>query len=141
MIYYLLNDSSKNFVNASGTASAIDSFVQTTYIRPGEAGLEVEGATGRVYPRFIEMRTFGDASTWEITMDTADGPLDTPKKTQVLNMTFTAGDSLRRYPVPAMTPGNYMRFKFRNSEAGVSSRILAARCYFKVQPFEGQRTS
>ena len=141
MIYELLNDTAKNFVNAAGTASAIDTFVQTAFIRPGEAGMETEGATGRVYPRFIEMRTFGDAASWEVTVDTADGPLDSPRDTKTFSMTFTAGDSMRRYPVPAMTPANYIRFKFRNNEASVSSRILAARCYFKVQPFEGQLRS
>lgn len=141
MIYELLDGDSKNFVNASGTTSAIDTIIQTAFIRPGEAGLETEGATGRVWPRYIEMRTSGDASTWEITIDTADGPLDSPRDTQVLNMSFTAGDSLRRYAVPAMTSANYIRFKFRNNQADVSSRILAARCYFKVVPFEGQKTS
>ena len=142
MIYELFNDSSKNFVNASGTASAIDTILQTAYIRPGEAGIESEGATGRSEPRYMEVRALGDAATWTVTIDTADGPLETtPRATQTLSMVFASGDSLMRYPIPAITPANYVRFKFQNAQAGVSSRILAARCFFHVRPFEGQKIS
>jgi len=142
MIYELLNDSSKNFVNANGTTSAIDTIIQTSYIRPGEAGLESEGATGRSEPRYMEVRAVGDASTWIVTIDTASGPLEsTPRDTKVLNMVFESGDSLMRYAVPAITPGNYVRFKFENAQANVSSRILAARCFFHVRPFEGEKTT
>lgn len=142
MIYELFNDTAKNFVNASGTASAIDTIIQTQYMRPGEAGLEAEGATGRCEPRYMEVRALGDAATWTVTIDTADGPLEsTVTATQSLSMAFASGDSLMRFPIPAMTPANYVRFKFQNAQASVSSRILAARCYFHTRPFEGQRIS
>ena len=142
MIYELLNDTAKNFVNASGTASAIDTLIQTVYIRPGEAGAESEMATGRCEPRYLELRTYGDAANWTCTIDTADGPLDdTARDTQTFVMNVTAGDSLRRYAFPPITPANYVRFKFENAELGVASKILAARCYFHVRPFEGEKTS
>jgi len=142
MIYELLNDDAENFVNASGTASAIDTIIQTQYIRPGEAGAESEMASGRSEPRFFELRTFGDEANWTITIDTSDGPLEnSPRDTKTFVMNITAGDSLRRYAVPAITPANYVRFKLENAEASVASRILAARCYFHVRPFEGEKTS
>ena len=142
MIYELLNSSSKNFVNANGTATAIDTIIQTTYIRPGEAGAPTEGASGRAEPRWMEIRAVGDASTWTVTVDTADGPLESaPRDTKTLSMAFESGDSIMRYAIPAITPANYVRFKFQNAQLGVSSRILAARCLFHVRPFEGEKTT
>ena len=142
MIYELFNNTSKNFVNASGTSSAIDTIIQTAYIRPtDQEGVgDMEGASGRVEPRWMEVRAFGDAATWTVTIETADGPLETTaRSTTTLSMAFASGDSIMRYPVPPLTPANYLRFKFQNAQANVSSRLLAARCEFHVRPREGQK--
>jgi hypothetical protein len=143
MLYEIFDNDSKNWVDADGNTTAIDTIIQTPYIRAGELGQETDGVTGRVEPRFIEVRTEGDASVWTATIDMARGPDQvTPTDTSVVTMTFGANDSLQRFPIPSpgLRADNYFRIKLRNNEEDVFSRITAVRLLFRVHPFQGPET-
>jgi hypothetical protein len=140
MVYELFNENSKNWVGPTGTTYPIVTTFQTPYIRAGEAGKEGEGVTGRVSPRFIELRVDGDPCTWDVTIETADGPEQaTARDTYTGSLVFGANNSLVRYPITQdLTPGTYFRLTLTNSQADVFSQVLAARVFFHVRSFEGQ---
>jgi len=101
---------------------------------------ESHGALGRVSPRLVELRQDNvDASTWTVTLDTADGPgQTTPRSTSVLSMAFGTNNSMIRQAVPQsdIIPAQYMRIQIENNEINVAGTVVAARIYFNVQ--EGQ---
>ncbi|KKL88673.1 hypothetical protein LCGC14_1922350, partial [marine sediment metagenome] len=138
MIYRLFDDSSKNWVDAAGTTYAIDTKLQTPYIRPGFMGAEVEGATGRVHPIKLEL-TVGndDACIWTGTVDIANGIDQTlATSSSALTMQFGANNSTIRQSVPnsGTTPGEYVRLKFVNAEKDVYTKISSCRIYYHVGP-------
>ena len=138
MIYRLFDPSSKNWVDAAGTTYAIDTQIQTPYIRGGMLGAEIEQATGRVNPHTVELRTStDDACIWTCTIDTADG-IDQAlaRDSSTISMQFGANNSLIRQRVPSSssTPAEYVRLKFVNAEKDVYTKISAARIYYHVGP-------
>jgi hypothetical protein len=138
MIYRLFNNASKNWVDANGVEYAIDTKIQTPYFRPGVLGLEVEGATGRVNPRKMELRiATEDACTWECTVETADGfDQALARSSSTILMEAGANNSLIRQSVPSdeTTPAEYVRLTLQNAEADVFSRFSALRIYYHVNP-------
>jgi len=136
MIYRLFNDSSKNWVDASGTTYPIDSIITTPYIRAGILGAEVEFATGRISPRKVELNTgTDDACTWTCTVETADGiDQELARSSASVSMQFGANNSLIRQSIPSQstTGGEFVRLTFENAEADVHARIMSARLYFHV---------
>lgn len=142
MVYELFSNDSQDWVGADGTSSPIVTTFQTPYLRIGEAGIEVEGVGGKVQVQFVELRVKGDATTWTVTVDMADGPRQTtPSDTQDITFTFPAGESLLRLPIPGgvLTPRPYFRITATNSDAGVSSTVLGTRVYFHSRPFPGPK--
>ena len=136
MIYELFDRSSKNWATAT-SSEAITTTITTKWLRLGQLGEQSDFATGRVSPRFIEMITDGDACTWTITLETATGPGQTTATSSVeVPMVFgDTNERLMRYPVKnTLQPGEYIRVTATQATADVSSRILALRLYFHVQP-------
>ena len=83
------------------------------------------------------MITEGDPCTWTITLETATGPGQaTPTSSVSVPIVFgNADERLMRYPVKnTLQPGEYIRVTATQGTADVSSRILALRLYFHVQP-------
>ena len=138
MIYELFNDDSKNWVDAAGTEYAIDTKIQTPYIRAGMLGAEIEQATGRINPHSVELRVSNDdACVWTATVDTAAGAGQTlALSSSTLSMQFGLNNSLIRQRVPSSgaTPAEYVRLTFENAEEDVYAKIVAARLFFHVQP-------
>jgi hypothetical protein len=136
-IYELFDEDEKNWATVSST-SAITTTFQTKWFRLGQMGSEIEGLTGRVQPRFIEVRATGDAATWVVRIDTANGiEQTTPTDTQSVSIPFSTNETILRYPVPAMQPGEYVRMTLTNSQADVASTVTGFRLYFHVAPFPG----
>ena len=138
MIYRLFNPASKNWVDAAGVTYAIDTQIETPYLRAGMLGAEIEKATGRVNPHSVELRTgTDDACVWTCTVSTAKG-LDQviPTDTSAISMQFGANNSLIRQRVPSSgsTPAEYVKLKFANAEKDVYTKISAARFYYHVSP-------
>jgi hypothetical protein len=138
MIYRLFDSSSKNWVDADGTTYAIDTQLQTPYLRAGALGAEIEQATGRIAPHSMEMRIGSDdACTWTATIDTAKGTTQTlALSSSALSMQFGLNDGLQRQRIPnsGSTPGEYVRLKFANAQKDVYTKLSAVRFYYHVQP-------
>lgn len=135
MLYEWLSDDSKNWVNASGTASAIDTIFETPYLRLGEAGGGSFGMTGRVQPRWLEVQVSGDATTWTATVYSADGVDQTTERDSVaLTMAFSSGRSLLRLSIQQLHAGEFLKVRLRNNDSGVSSIVEAVRIYFYPRP-------
>ena len=136
MIYELFDRNSKNWATAT-SSEAITTTIVTKWLRLGQLGEQSDFATGRVSPRFIEMITDGDACTWTITLETATGPVQAAATSSV-SVPLVFGDTnerLMRYPVKnTLQPGEYIRVTATQATADVTSRILALRLYFHVQP-------
>ncbi len=137
MIYQLFNDSSKNWVDAAGVEYPIDTLLRTHYLRAGSLGAEVYEATGRMSPHTVEMRIGNDdACIWTATVETAKGISQTlATSSSTLSLRFGLNNSLIRKRVPSKEtiPGEYVRLTFRNAQADVYTKLLAARFYYKVQ--------
>jgi hypothetical protein len=138
MIYHLLDDSSKNWVDAAGVEYPIDTKIRTHYIRAGSLGSEVFQATGRMNPHTIEIRVDDDdACIWTATIEMAKGISQTKAtSSQDISLSLGLNDSLRRQRIPSAgsTPEEYVRLTFQNAEADVYTKILAARFFYKTQP-------
>lgn len=136
MIYELFDPDTNRFQLASGSTSAMTTVFTTKYFRLGDAGEESEGVTGRAAPRFIEIRHDGDATTWDVLIETAHGPNQTsPTSSATVSVVFAAGEDARRYPIPhTLQPGDYIRLTFTNNDTGdISSYITGFRLYYHVQ--------
>lgn len=142
MVYELFASGANNWIDADGNETAVVTKITTPYLRLGELGAEVEGVIGKVVPQFIEVRTKGDATTWSVTIDMADGvDQDSPSESKTIDVDFTAGQALRRKPIPSpsLAARNYVRLTLENSDLDVSSTLLAVRLYFHVRPFAGEQ--
>jgi hypothetical protein len=144
MVYELFDKTKKNFVNATGTETAITTEFQSKYVRAGDrvqapaTQTHLEGSSGRDDPRWIELRRAGsDVSNWTVTIDTANGPDNdaTPRDTTTVTVAFSATDSLKRVPIPGtLTPAEYIRIAVKNEEKDVDDIILAVRIYYHLRP-------
>ncbi len=138
MLYHLFDSSSKNWVDAAGTEYAIDTKVQTPYMRVGYLGAEVEQASGRINPHTLELRVGADdACIWTATVETARGIAQTlATDSSILSMQFGTNNSLIRQRVPSKgsTPAEYVRLTLQNAELDVYTKLLAARFFYHVQP-------
>lgn len=140
MVYELFAEGSKNWVNASGNSYPIRTRFQTPYLRLGEQGLETEGATSRVRPRFIEVRLEKPTSmVWDVIVDSADGSSqEIARDSQTLSMSFGTNNSLIRQPLKNnFVAGEYIRVTLDNNEANTSCRVTGVRIYYHVYPMEG----
>lgn len=139
MIYELFDRNSKNWATATGS-EAITTTITTKWLRLGQLGEQSDFATGRASPRFIEMVTDGDPCTWNITIETAVGPNQAVATSSVTIPIVFADDNerLMRYPIKnILQPGECVRITATQDTPNVTSRILALRLYFHVQPFTG----
>lgn len=139
MLYEILADGEKNWVDANGNKYAIVMKLRTPYLREGELGVETEGVTGRIEPRWVELRTDSDdATTWKITIETANGPTQTKARdSRVLNMEFGTNNAMIRQSVDGtLTAADYFRVIIEHNEEDVATILDAIRIYFHVQ--EGQ---
>ena len=139
MVYELFASGQKNWVRSDGQAVAITTQFQTKYLRLGSTDevQNAQGYSGRVLPRFVELRWDGDVpATWTLTVETADGPdQTTATATSTISFAFTSTvgkNSLLRLPVPMIQSGEYVRLTIANSELGVAGTITGARLYYRV---------
>jgi hypothetical protein len=134
MLYKLFDPASKNWATATST-EAITTTLKTKWFRLGGLGAESEQATGRVQPRFVEIRKSGDNATWTCVVETANGDNQTTvTASKTISFAFGTNDSLLRMPVPSMQAGEYFRLTLTNSQASVSSTLSGIRVYFHVLP-------
>lgn len=148
MVYELFKEGQKNFVLADGTTSAIRTRFQTPYVRLGETGNEdgqgTEMATGRVTPRFFEMRLKNNtAINWTVTIDSADGPFQTtPRDTQILTLQFAEGQSTVRQSIRQnFVGGDWIRITVESNELDTFAEVTGLRLLYHVRPFEGEKLS
>lgn len=141
MVVELMADDSLNWVNETGQSRAITMELQTPFIRAGatEEAMAKEGVSGRVTPRFIELRVKeanGAAHTWSVTVDTSDSASEnaTLRGTQVLTFDFAAGQSLLRLPTQDLIPGEYIRLTIINSEKDKDLQIMGLKLFYHVRP-------
>jgi hypothetical protein len=125
-------------VDADGTTYAIDTTIETPYMRLGAMGAEVEQATGRIKAHSLEMRTGSDdASIWTATISVAKGATQTlATDTAVLSMAFGANNALIRQRIPSgdCVPDEWLKLTFQHATKDAYTKLIAARLYFHVQP-------
>jgi len=145
MVYQLFDTSTKNFIDASGNSIAVTTIFQTRYVRPGNiiqvpTDTHGQGSSGRIDPRWIEVRRTGTVdSNWTFVIDTSDGPDTdvTPRDTTTVTVSFTDDETLKRVPISStLTPAEWVRVKATNSESNVNDSILGIRLYYHIR--EGQ---
>jgi hypothetical protein len=139
MLLELFDDDSKDWVLPNGTNQAITTTFKTPAMRWGEAGRQTNGWAGRIHPRWIELQTKGDATTWTITVNMYKGP-DSDTALSSSSYSFTVGPdaSLQRLSAKDLHPGEWIEIEATNSQAGVSSTIEAIRVYFFTKPGQFQ---
>ena len=140
MVHELMADGAMNWIDDGGQERAITMEIQTAYMRLGatEEAMALTGDSGRVYPRYIELRikeNNGGAHTWVATVDTCDSASENAeiKATADITFDFLAGQSLMRLSTADLTPGEYMRIKLVNSEKDVDVSIMGVKLYYKVR--------
>lgn len=140
-VHDMLSGSAFNWVDDTGAERAITMDFTTAYMRLGatEEAVALTGNSGRVVPRYIELRAkenTGAAHTWTITVDTSDSASEnaTVRDTQDLTFDFKAGQSLLRLPTQDLTAGEYMRLRIVNSEKGKDLSVMGIKIYFLVRP-------
>lgn len=139
MLYELFADGADDWTDANGSSHAITMTVQTPWIRPGPAGLEIEGTSGRVDVQQVELRVReadNQASTWTVTVESADGSADDQivRHSQDITFAFPAGVTLLRLSTRNFIAGEYVRFKVVNSDTGVNVELYGLRAYVHVRP-------
>jgi hypothetical protein len=140
MVYKLYDQSANNWTKADGTSHAVKTKLQTPYLRLGEMAKETTGSSGRVRPRFVELRVKDNtACTWTVTLESADGSSqETARDSQALSMEFGTNNSLIRNPVKNnFVGGEFLRLTVENEETDVACTITGIRVYFNASPFEG----
>jgi hypothetical protein len=136
-IYQLFDEDEKDWATL-GSTEAITTEFWTKWFRLGSMGAEIEGVTGRILPRFVEIRHEGDNCSWVVTVETANGiSQTTPTSTATVTLSFGTNETLLRYPVRELQAGEYCRLKLKQSTASAASTLLGIRLYFKVVPFPG----
>ena len=142
MIYEMFNQDTLNWTAADGTTTALKTKFRTPYLRIGELGAETLGATGRVDPRYLEIRVKDNtAVTFTATIESADGPSQaTAKDSQTVSMEFGTNNSAIRQAIkPNFQRGEFRRLTIENDAKATDYEITGVRLYYKVQPFEGQK--
>lgn len=137
MLYELFNSTSDNWVDASGVAYPVAMKIQTPYIRmmAVEGAQSSTGLSGRVQPRFLELRVEGDPTTYTVTIAMSKGISQTsPTDTQTLTFTFDTNESLKRLPTRELTAWEYVRVTIENADTNIDTVLLAARIYAEVRP-------
>lgn len=142
MLYEFFNQTSDNFTNATGTASAVAMQLKTPWVRAGSLGAEFEGVTGRVSPSFVELRAREEdveAHNWSVLVETADGSAlnQTIRDSVTFNFAFPAGSSIQRYRPQDLSGGEYIRFTITNSELNKHAVFQGLRVYLNVHPAPG----
>jgi hypothetical protein len=134
MLYEWLSEDSEDWVNASGTATAIDTIIETPYMRLGEHGAGVYGMSGRTPPRMVEVQAEGDECTWDATVYSANGVNQvTERDSQTVECNFTSDISLQRISVNIHS-GEFLKVRLRNNDLGVTSTIDTIRILYAVKP-------
>jgi len=141
MVFELFSPDSLNWVNETGQVRAIEMLLQTPFMRLGAnpEAKELEGTTGRVTPRLIELRAkeeSGQAHEWTVTVQTSDSAAeDAPvRDSQEMTFTFPAGVSLVRIPPLDLTSAEYVRLIIQNTEKDKDLRIMGCKMFYKVRP-------
>ena len=143
MVHDMSSSSSFNWTADDASQRAITLEMQTAFMRLGATAqaAELTGASGRVVPRFLELRikeNTGAAHTWTATIDTSDSASENAelRATQTIPFAFKAGQSLLRLPTSDLIPGEYVRVKLTNSEKNKDLSIMGVKISFLVR--EGQ---
>lgn len=143
MVFEMMAPGSLNWLNEAGQSRAITMELQTAYMRLGSGSSQYdagyEGTTGRVSPRFIELRVkenTGKAHNWTVTVETSDSAAEnvTARDSQALTFAFPAGVSLLRLPTTDLTPAEYVRLNIKNEEKDVDVSIMGCKIYYHVRP-------
>ena len=140
MLYELYEENTKSFHTDTSTSNvAITTQFKSPWMRIGEetqtvyaTGSPGHNASGRTLPRMIEIRASGDATTWTLTIESAEGPASTSLRDTIsIPVVFDAGKSLKRISMPnTFATDEFLRFTLTNSDAEVSSIIMAYRVLF-----------
>jgi hypothetical protein len=144
MVFELFSDNSLNWVDAAGQTRAITMEIQTAFTRLGGKGgspydAQYEAATGRVSPRFIELRAkenTGAAHTWTVTVETSDSASEnaTIRATTDIIFAFPAGVSLLRLSMQDLIPGEYVRLTVKNEEKNKDLNLMGLRIDYHLRP-------
>jgi hypothetical protein len=141
MVFNLLDPEALNWVDSAGQSRAITMKVQTPYMRLGTLpeAAQMEGTTGRVTIRYVELRIKEESGLdheWTVTVDTSNSAAEdvTPVDTQDMTFTFPAGSSLIRKSLKDLTPAEYVRFTITNDQKDRDLSIMGVKVYFHVRP-------
>jgi hypothetical protein len=137
----LMAEGQMNVINDTGQVRALVMDIMTPYMRLGatEMAWKLTGNTGRVMPRFIELRikeNNGAAHTWTVTVDTSDSASENAavRDTQNITFDFLAGQSLLRLPTKDLIPGEYVRLRLVNEELNKDLSIMGVKIQYLVRP-------
>lgn len=139
-VHEMFSANALNWVDDDASERPITLEMQSPYMRLGvtDEATGLTGASGRVVPRYVELRikeNTGAAHTWTLTLDTSDSASEnaTIRATQDITFDFKAGQSLMRLPTLDLIPGEYVRYKLTNAELNKDVSIMGIKIYFLVR--------
>jgi hypothetical protein len=131
MLYELFNEDSLNWVDADGTVYAIESELETNWMRLGQtAGEAIDEASvssarvesGLVKPVWVELLISGASllvgSEWTVVVETAPGcdEIYTSLGSDTLTFNFASTESLVRMATQNLPGWDFIKFTITNSE-------------------------
>lgn len=136
MVYELFKSGEKNWTLADGSTEAITTQFRTKYLRAAEPDNPTEEYTGRILPRMLELRYSGDQdATWTALIETSNSNSQgTALDNTTITFLFRENEGFLRLPVPAITPGEYVRITVTNSEKDIAGTITGMKLYFQPRP-------
>ena len=141
MVYEFFTEGQLNWTGPTGSSTPIKTKFQTPYLRLGGPLGQEGGFSGRVQPRYIEIRVENNtAINWTVTVESAEGSSQVQAlDSQDVVMTFGTNNSLIRQSLkPNFHPGEFVRITVENNEADVDCRITGIRIAVQLHPFPGQ---
>ncbi len=138
MLYEVFAPGEKNWTLADGTTEAIETEFKSKYMRVGEGqqGQQSEDYSGRALPRLFELRYDGDTPcSWHVRIETANGASQ-PNATDTTEfyIHFAENEALLRYPIKMTQPGEYVRYRLRNTDEDVAGTVTGMRIYYRTFP-------
>ncbi len=145
MVHEMYSEDSLNWLDDQGQSRSVNLEMRTAYMRLGatEEALALSGSSGRVTPRFIELRATeatGLAHTWTVLVESGDSAGDdvAARDSKTLTFDFIAGQGLMRLSVQDFTGGEYLRLTVTNTQKDVDIALTGLKVYYTARPGQFQ---
>jgi hypothetical protein len=143
------NNTELDWLDETGQRRPVTMVLQTAFMRlsantvdsqlVGTSVRQLEGVTGRITPRFIELRSKernNASQIWTVLVETADSASEnaTIRDSKTITFNFLAGQSLQRKSIDPLIGGEFVRVTFTNAELGKDIDWMGSKIWFHARP-------